>query len=152
MSLPLLLLAAVDSYAQAQLAERIKSLRLKPATLGYADEEEVTPGCVGELVLGYEFTFEDPEDCWPGVEIDTPLQNIESIYYEVWDSGTSLTIRIKAIKRPLLIGVTTIRALKAYRHIHKYSPNTKQRCALGWVNAHFEESVATISCESWAEQ
>jgi hypothetical protein len=147
----LLLANTRASYSQdAPTPTQMKTLLLKPATLGYADEEEVTPGCVGALELTFTFSFKDPDDCWAAVDIDAPLRDIEWIKYEVWDAGTSLTFRIKARKRPFLLGLTTIQALKVYRHVRKYSPVTTQRCATGSLNDRFEKSVVTVSCDSWA--
>jgi hypothetical protein len=102
-----ILISSVVAYSQDGPAST-KSLRLQPATLGYADENEITPGCVGTLQLtSSTFLFEDHDDCWSGPEIDVSLSDVEWIKYEAWDAGTSLEFKAKTIKRPLLLGLST---------------------------------------------
>jgi hypothetical protein len=146
-----ILVASFVAYSQdGPVSAPTKALRLQPATLGYADEDEITPGCVGALQLtSSTFLFEDHDDCWSGPEIDVSLSDVEWIKYEAWDAGTSLELRAKTIKRPLLLGLTTIRAEKMYRHFRKYSSVTNQRCSVGSMNARFEKTITPVSCDLW---
>ena len=150
----LLILASVlfalqSSGQQTPTESPLKTLRFEPATIGYADEDEITPGCVGVLELSSTFSWQDLKDCWAGPDVEAQLSDVESVGYEIWDLGTSLTVKLKTVKRPLLLGVRNIPAIKIYRFLRKYSPSTKQRCTTGALNSNFEKSLTSISCDSW---
>jgi len=129
-----------------------KPLRFQPATLGYGDEEEVTPGCVGVLDITIHFSWEDPMNCWSGPEVDAPFSGVESVAYDIWDNGAALTIRLRQIKRPLLLGISTIAAIKVYRQIRKHSASTLQSCVLGTLDQRFNASRTAIACDKWAAE
>ena len=129
-----------------------RPLRFQPATLGYGDEEEVTPGCVGILDVTRKFSWEDPKNCWSGPEVEANFSAIDSIDYDIWPNGAALTIRMHEFKRPLLLGINTIAAVKVYRQIHKHSPSTVQRCVIGTSEAPGQATRTSIACEKWAEQ
>lgn len=138
--------------AAQQAKPPIRTLRFEPATLGYADEDEVTPGCVGILVLDDRFYFEDSKNCWSGPNIDGALADLQFVRYEIWEGGTVLTFRLRGVKRPFLLGLREIPALKTYRHIATYSPATLQSCTLGSLDNNMQTKLTPIPCAKWASQ
>jgi hypothetical protein len=129
-----------------------KVLRFEPATLGSGDEQEVTPGCVGILDVTRKLSWEDPKNCWSGQEVDATFNTIESIDYDIWPNGTALMIRMRHFKRPLLLGINTIAAIKVFRQVRKYSSSAIQRCAIGASTAPGQATRTPVACEKWAEQ
>lgn len=106
-------------------------------------------GCMGHLdATETSLEWSEDQDCWGEHQFEATIPNLQSVVYDDYTLGTSVSI-LQSSGLQTVLSMSAPGAQKLLRHLRTLRPSLSQRCFLARTEGNGQVSRQEFNCSAW---